>query len=430
MTQATQTIPKGYKQTEIGVIPEDWDLSPLGKLCTYQNGMALEKYFNKQDGLKVISIGNYSEAGKFVETNSYIDKKYFNELKRFVLNKNDLTMILNDKTAVGTIIGKVLYIENDEKYIFNQRTMRLTSKANIDPKFLYFQINGSRTHRHIVGLSKPGTQIYVNTNDIIELPIACPKSKEEQTAIATALSDTDALIEKLEKLIDKKKAVKQGAMQQLLTGKKRLPGFSGEWDKKPVQEIGKTYGGLSGKVKADFGEGNSYYIPFMNIMSNPIIDITYFDKVNIKTNETQAKAQKNDLFFNGSSETPEEVGMCSVLLNEIPNLYLNSFCFGFRLNKDLETDGLWLSYFFRSSIGRELIYSLAQGATRYNLSKTNFLKLIIPYPEPEEQTAIATVLSDMDAEIEKLENKIGKYRQIKTGMMQQLLTGKIRLLKN
>jgi type I restriction enzyme S subunit len=109
---------------------------------------------------------------------------------------------------------------------------------------------------------------------------------------------------------------------------------------------------------------------------------------------------------------------------------LNSFCFGFRLNKDLKTDGLWLSYFFRSSIGRELIYSLAQGATRYNLSKTNFLKLEIPYPKTEEQTAIATVLSDMDAELEKLENKLSKYRQIKTGMMQQLLTGKIRLVKN
>ena len=200
-----------------------------------------------------------------------------------------------------------------------------------------------------------------------------------------------------------------------------------DWSIKPMHEVGKTYGGLSGKVKADFGSGNSRYIPFMNIMSNPIIDITYFDIVNIKTNEIQAKAQKNDLFFNGSSETPEEVGMCSVLLKEIPNLYLNSFCFGFRLNKDLKINGLWLSYFFRSGIGRELIYSLAQGATRYNLSKTNFLKLRILYPESEEQTAIATVLSDTDALIEKLEKLIAKKKAVKQGAMQQLLNGKKRL---
>jgi type I restriction enzyme, S subunit len=122
------------------------------------------------------------------------------------------------------------------------------------------------------------------------------------------------------------------------------------------------------------------------------------------------------------------VGMCSVLQEDVPNLYLNSFCFGFRLNKDLKTNGLWLTYFFRSNAGRELIYSLAQGATRYNLSKTNFLKLEIPYPDPTEQEAIVNIISDMNLEIKALEKSLEKYRQIKTGMMQQLLTGKIRLI--
>jgi type I restriction enzyme S subunit len=217
-------------------------------------------------------------------------------------------------------------------------------------------------------------------------------------------------------------------MQQLLTGKKRLPGFSGEWKVKKLGEIGETYGGLSGKKKSDFDGGKYPYIPFMNIMSNPVIDLQYFDYVNIRGDEKQNKAIKGDLFFNGSSETPEEVGMCSVLQGNIPNLYLNSFCFGFRLNKDLKTDGIYLSYFFRSPMGRQLIFSLAQGATRYNLSKTNFMKLEIPYPDPAEQTAIANVLIDMDAEIEKLESQLAKYQNIKQGMMQQLLTGKMRLL--
>jgi len=200
----------------------EWVVSPLGKLCNYQNGTALEKYFNKRNGLLVISIGNYSEAGKFVETSSYIDRKYFKELKKFVLNKNDLTMILNDKTAVGTIIGRVLYIEENEKYIFNQRTMRLTAKDEIEPLFLYFQINSSKTHKYIVNLSKPGTQIYVNTDDITELPIAFPKSKAEQTAIVSILSDMDAEIEKLEQKKDKYIMLKQGMMQQLLTGRIRI----------------------------------------------------------------------------------------------------------------------------------------------------------------------------------------------------------------
>jgi type I restriction enzyme S subunit len=199
-----------------------WVVSPLGKLCNCQNGTALEKYFNNRNGLLVISIGNYSEVGKFVETSSYIDRKYFKKLKKFVLNKNDLTMILNDKTAVGTIIGRVLYIDENEKYIFNQRTMRLTAKDEIEPLFLYFQINSSKTHKYIVNLSKPGTQIYVNTNDITELPIAFPKSKSEQTAIATILSDMDAEIESLEQKRDKYIILKEGMMQQLLTGRIRI----------------------------------------------------------------------------------------------------------------------------------------------------------------------------------------------------------------
>jgi len=200
-----------------------------------------------------------------------------------------------------------------------------------------------------------------------------------------------------------------------------------DWKVKKLEEVGETYGGLSGKKKSDFDGGKYPYIPFMNIMSNPVIDLQYFDYVNIRGNEKQNKAINGDLFFNGSSETPEEVGMCSVLQGDIPNLYLNSFCFGFRLNKDLKTDGLYLSYFFRSPMGRQSIFSLAQGATRYNLSKTNFMKLEIPYPDPVEQTAIATVLSDTDALIEQLEKLIAKRKAIKQGTMQQLLTGKKRL---
>ena len=119
-------------------------------------------------------------------------------------------------------------------------------------------------------------------------------------------------------------------MQQLLTGRMRLPGFSGEWEVKKLGSIGTTYGGLTGKSKVDFQNGQFPYIPFMNIMSNPIIDTTYFDYVHVAAHENQNRTQKGDLFFNGSSETPQELGMCSVLLHDIPNLFLNSFCFGFR----------------------------------------------------------------------------------------------------
>jgi type I restriction enzyme S subunit len=195
-----------------------------------------------------------------------------------------------------------------------------------------------------------------------------------------------------------------------------------------MHALGQTYGGLTGKSKADFGRGSARYIPFMNVMSSTVIDPDWFEQVSVAPGETQNSAKKGDLFFNGSSETPEEVGFCSVLMADLSNLYLNSFCFGFRFHPEVNANGLFLAYWFRSRSGRKAMALLAQGATRYNIAKSAFLNLEIPQPSELEQTAIATLLSDMDAELAALEAKLAKARDLKQGMMQELLTGRIRLV--
>jgi len=268
---------------------------------------------------------------------------------------------------------------------------------------------------------------HLNVGDMLEFLIPAPPSCAEQKAIAEALSDADALIESLEQLVAKKHHLKQGTMQELLTGKKRLPGFSGEWEVKRLGGLGSTFGGLTGKSKSDFGEGDAQYITFMNIMTNVVIDCDMFEQVNVSVPESQNRVMKGDLFFNGSSETPEEVGMCALLAESVKDVFLNSFCFGFRFRAGAEASGLYLAYYFRSIEGRELLKSLAQGATRYNLSKMALLRVEFPLPTSDEQTAIATVLSDMDAELAELETQLAKTRAIKQGMMHKLLTGEIRL---
>ncbi|KGD90269.1 hypothetical protein JL37_20115 [Achromobacter sp. RTa] len=250
----------------------------------------------------------------------------------------------------------------------------------------------------------------------------------EQHAIATALSDMDALLDGLDRLIAKKRAIKQATMQQLLTGKTRLPGLSGAWKIKRLGDLGATYGGLVGKNKSDFGTGSAKYVPFINVIANVQIDCTAFDAVNVEATENQNKVAKGDLLFNGSSETPEEVALCSFMAKEVKNLYLNSFCFGLRVKNPEMIDGLFLAYYIRSPIGRDLMKSLAQGSTRYNLSKRALLEAQLPLPEKEEQTAIATALSDMDAEITALETRRTKTRALKQAMMQELLTGRTRLV--
>ncbi|KSX99268.1 hypothetical protein APT95_07950 [Providencia stuartii] len=215
--------PKGTKPSELGEIPEDWEVHSLGDLCNYQNGKAQEQYFNSNGGYKVVSIGNYSESGRYIDTGSYIDEKFKNEVGRFVLSRGDLAMILNDKTAIGTIIGRVLLIEADETYVMNQRTMRLAPKGSVKSKYLHFLLNSDSVHKRIVGMAKPGTQIYVNTDDVLGFNLLISNSQEEQTAIATILSDMDDEIQALEQRLGKTRQIKQGMMQELLTGKTRLP---------------------------------------------------------------------------------------------------------------------------------------------------------------------------------------------------------------
>lgn len=339
-----------------------------------------------------------------------------------LLPTNSVMMV----TRSGILRKYLPVAKNTRPIAINQDIKAVIPGAKVDADFLLHALVDSGP-RILASCLKAGTTV-----ESVEYPwlkafkIPLPLVPE-QRAIASALSDVDALVAKIDQFIAKKRDLKQAAMQQLLTGQTRLPGFSGEWEVKPMKSLGQTYGGLAGKTKEDFGHGSSKYIPFMNVMTDTVIDPNWLETVDIAQNEAQNLAKKGDLFFNGSSETPEEVGFCSVLLEDIPNLYLNSFCFGFRFNTDAKVSGLFFAYWFRGADGRAAMSVLAQGATRYNIAKSAFMRLSIPQPSQEEQTAIARVLTDMDIELAALEARRDKTRALKQGMMQALLTGRIRL---
>ena len=199
-----------------------------------------------------------------------------------------------------------------------------------------------------------------------------------------------------------------------------------DWSKVQLKNIGNTFTGISGKNKDDFGFGKPY-IPYLNIFNNAIIKDDHFDYVNIKDNETQEKVKHGDIFFTTSSETPEEVGMCSVYLGNSQELYLNSFCFGFRLTNNIDFSPIYLAELFRSNVGRRTIYKLAQGATRYNLSKTSLLKENIFVPPFKQQQKIAEILSTWDEAVFILKQTSETLRDRNKGLAQQLLTGKKKL---
>lgn len=173
----------------------------------------------------------------------------------------------------------------------------------------------------------------------------------------------------------------------------RFAGFTDPWEQRRLGEIGKTYTGLSGKTKDDFGHGSAKFVPYLNVFSNPITDPN--DLEYVKIDSKQNTIQRGDVFFTTSSETPDEVGMSSVFISQCPaNTYLNSFCFGYRLEQPI--DLYYLAYFFRADIFRKSVIFLAQGISRYNISKNRVMELPISIPDIKEQEKIGKIFHHLD----------------------------------
>lgn len=194
------------------------------------------------------------------------------------------------------------------------------------------------------------------------------------------------------------------------------------WKEYQIKDIGFLYGGLTGKNKKDFGVGEKF-ITYMNVFGDSQININNASFVRIKKDENQNKVKSGDIFFTTSSETPEEVGMSSVLLDDFKNdAYLNSFCFGLRLNSFKILSPNFARFLFRSPVLRKKISNLAQGSTRFNLSKRYFLEIKLNIPSLKIQQEIAEILSKVDENIEAMEEVIKKTEELKKGLMQELLT--------
>ena len=205
----------------------------------------------------------------------------------------------------------------------------------------------------------------------------------------------------------------------------RFPEFSGEWKNTSLGKIGKTFNGLTGKSGADFGRGFPY-ITYKSIFDDSKIDISRVEYVEItdveRKKETQNEVQYGDVFFTTSSETPDEVGMSSVLLDEIKDCYLNSFCFGYRLNSLSKTIPDYMRFYLRSQTIRKKMFVLAQGSTRFNISKSEVMGISINIPETKEQRKIANLLTLLDERIATQNKIIDKLQSLIKGIAQNIVS--------
>jgi len=401
-------------------IPDGWEIKKLGEVCTVNQGLQIpisERFKEYKKGREKY-ITNQFLAGK--SEIEYIE----NFTQSVVCGKKDILMTRTGNTGI---------VVHGVSGVFHNNFFKVARDKNLIESgyFVYF-LKMPHTQHRLIHLAGSSTIPDLNHSDFFSIKINLPPLLE-QKRIVGVLEVWDEGVEKLERKIEIKEDIKKGLMQQLLTGKKRLPGFSGEWKEKILGKLGKTYPGLKGKTKKDFTNDRKkgkQFIPYMNIYSNSKININNIDTfVKLKDNENQNSAKYGDLFFTTSSETPDEVGISSVLLDKnIDDTYLNSFCFGFRLNNFDVLLPEFSQFYFRGQNFRKKMFRVAQGASRFNLSKKYFLDTIIKIPkDSKEQKAIAEVLTTADEEIKMLRRKLEILKDQKKFLLNNLITGQIRV---
>lgn len=408
-------VAEGYKNTEIGVIPKDWKVVHLNKVATIVGG-STPSSFNKSYWNGNINWFTPTEVG---------ESKYVYKSIRKITQlgyENCSAKIL----PVGTIILTTRAVIGDlsilkEKACTNQGFQSFITNRLINNEYLYYRL---AVLKNILLLNASGsTFLEISLNKLRNIKIPLPPLSE-QNAIATALSDADALISATEKLIAKKKAIKQGAMQELLKPKEG-------WEEKSLGNLGFIKSSSVDKIIHP-NETIVNLLNYMDVYKNILIDKSKISAIT-SANSIQCNSMnliKGDIVFTPTSETPNDIGRASLIIEDLTKTVFSYHLTRLRFYDDIIVNEL-KPYIFNSEQLRAYFTIRATGSTRFVLKKADFEDAVISFPKSKsEQTRIATILSDMDAEISLLEQKLEKQKQIKQGMMQNLLTGKIRLLGN
>jgi type I restriction enzyme S subunit len=420
-------VREGYKKTEVGVIPGDWEVKPLEYLCKPSGlvrgpfGGALKKEYFVKSGYKVYEQRNAIYKNPNIG-NYYINKDKFDELARFAVKQGDFII-----SCSGTI-GKIFQIpKNYKQGVINQALLKLTidSSKAVD-KFFEVYFSWDRFQDKIIDSTQGGAMKNLVGMDVFKKTLVAIPPIPEQQAIAAALSDVDAVISSLTKLISKKKNIKQGAMQELLTGKKKLEGFINEIKYTSLSSLCNTFCDGDWIESKDQSDEGYRLVQTGNIGVGRFLDKS--DKKRYISRETFDRLSCTEVFYDDVlvSRLPEPAGR-ACLVPELKEPMITAVdCTILRFTN--YNPVLFVNYSQTFEYQKQ-ISTMLGGSTRQRISRKELGKVLVPFfPSDKEQTAIANILSDIDAEIEVLEQKLNKYKAIKQGMMHELLNGRIRLI--
>ena len=416
-----QGVRPGYKLSEVGVIPEVWGAKKLGELASFRTGpfgSALHKADYTNDGVPIVNPMHIVD-GQIVPTRTMtITESAATKLGEFRLKPGEVVIGRRGD------MGRCAVVRSEHTgWLCGTGSMIVRPSAVVDAEFLHRVLSSPTIISKIEDASVGSTMINLNQSTLSELVIQAPPLPE-QRAIAAALSDVDALLAKLDQFIAKKRDLKQAAMQQLLTGQTRLPGFSGEWEVVKAGDIGRFRGGSGFPLKFQ-GETAGEYPLFKVSDMNNAGNETFMETANNYISEALRK-QLGATAFPAESIVFAKVGAAVFL--ERKKILSKPSC----LDNNMAAFVMDVSRAHCSFIHYVLLNtklgSLVSTTALPSLSGSVLAAIELPLPSLPEQTAIATVLSDMDAELAALEARRDKTRALKQGMMQELLTGRIRLV--
>jgi type I restriction enzyme S subunit len=405
--------PPGYKQTEVGVIPEEWEVKTIGQMFRLVNGCAFKPDDWKPNGTPIIRIQNLNDpSAEFNYSQAPVPE-------RNRIEAGDLLFAWSG--TLGSSFGARVW--NGPSGVLNQHIFKvLMDEQQITLPFslLVFARVEEDIAKQAHGFK--ASFVHVKKSDLVKVDLPLPPLPE-QRAIATALSDVDGLLGALDRLIAKKRDLKQAAMQQLLTGQTRLPGFKGEWVVKTLKSIVQSPVTDGPHLTPQFLDDGIPFLSVNNLVGNKIdlADLRFISQADHEVFSRKCKPRKGDILLGKAAS----VGKVALVEFDIDFNIWSPIAL-IRVNTENSPRFVYYQLQGAALIGQ--ITLLTNSSSQGNIGMGDIEKLTLNLPPLPEQTAIASVLSEMDAELAGLEQRREKTRALKQGMMQELLTGKTRLL--
>jgi type I restriction enzyme S subunit len=420
----------GYKQTEVGVIPEDWEVHPFSELLDFRNGVNADKHaygkgvplFNVLEVITKAHLRKSDIPGRVSIARGVVDS--------YAVRRGDL--LFNRTSETQEEVGLSSVYLDEETVVFGGFVIRgRPTNASIDATYSGYAFRAPAIRSQITAKGQGAIRANIGQADLRQVLVPLPPLPE-QRAIAGVLGDVDALVGALEKLIAKKRDLKQAVMQQFLTGQQRLPGFSGEWEVKRFADLFQFLN-TANNPRADLsGFGDVGYIHYGDIHTTAAAFLDCAEAALPLIARTKvaniSQVEDGDLVMADASEDYDGIGKSLEIRNvKDYQIVAGLHTFLLRGDRNLIADGFKGYLQFIPSVKAALV-RLATGISVYGVSKGSVKNIEVLLPGVKEQTAIAALLSDMDAEISAREARLAKTRAIKQGMMQELLTGRVRLV--